>query len=920
MTLPEQRARQNIDRLLEAAGWILQDRDEINLGAGRGVAVREFSLKTGFADYLLFVGRKAIGAVEAKAAGTPLSGVESQSEKYSVGLPDVPPAWRKPLPFLYESTGIETYFTNGLDPDPRSRRIFAFHQPETLLSWVNDSDTLRGRLQKMPPIVITDLWQAQIEAIENLEQSLAQNKPRALIQMATGSGKTFTAVNSIYRLVKFANARRVLFLVDRGNLGRQTLREFQQFVTPDDGRKFTELYNVQHLNSNSLDPHNRVYITTIQRLYSILSGEPEMPEENEEQSLFEIGDVLDKQQPKTVQYNPKIPIEYFDFIITDECHRSIYNLWRQVLEYFDAFLTGLTATPAKQTFGFFNQNLVMEYTRQRAVADGVNVDGRVFRIRTAITEHGSVVEAKEWVDKRDRQTRALRWEQLDDELTYDPRQLDRDVVAESQIRTVIRTFRDKLFTELFPGRAEVPKTLIFAKDDSHAEDIVRIVREEFGKGNDFCQKITYKVSGKKPEELIRDFRIDYFPRIAVTVDMIATGTDIKPLEVLLFMRTVKSRVLFEQMLGRGTRVISPSDLKAVTSDAEAKTGFIIVDAVGVVEQPKFDTQSLERQPSVPFTKLLQAVSQGARDVDTLETLAGRLAKLNRTLSAEEREQIKAESNGLNLHELANALLDAVDPDKHIEAAQTETSATPTPEQIEQTAEKLIDKAVLPFDNPKLRKLLDELQKRSEQTIDKVSQDQVLEAGFSITDTERARSMVNSFRQYIEEHKDEIAALQILLNQPYGQRRVTYRQVKELADQLKQPPNNWTPESLWKAFSQVEKGKVRSTSAKRALTDLVALVRHAVQPDEEELVPYPEQVQVRYREWLAAQEAAGRSFSAEQRWWLDRVAEHVGVNLTISPDDFDYGEFFNKGGRIAATRNFDSNLVTLLEELNTALVA
>jgi len=379
------------------------------------------------------------------------------------------------------------------------------------------------------------------------------------------------AVNLCYRLIKFANAKRILFLVDRNNLGRQTKREFQQFITPDDRRKFTELYNIQHLNSNVIDPVSRVCITTIQRLYSMLKGETEFDETLEEQSIFEMYSY--ELQPKEISYNPNIPIETFDFIITDECHRSIYNLWRQVLEYFDAFIIGLTATPSKQTIGFFNQNLVSEYNYERAVADGVNVPYEVYRIKTEITEKGSKVEAGYFIDKRDKLTRKVLWEQLDDDIEYSPNQLDRDVVAPNQIRTIIRTFKEKLFTEILPGRKEVPKTLIFAKDDSHAEDIVHIVREEFGRGNDFCKKITYRTTGERPEDLIQSFRNSYNPRIAVTVDMISTGTDIKPIECIIFMRDVKSRIYFEQMKGRGTRTLSSTELNAVTPDAKHKTNF-----------------------------------------------------------------------------------------------------------------------------------------------------------------------------------------------------------------------------------------------------------------------------------------------------------------------------------------------------------
>ncbi len=489
------------------------------------------------------------------------------------------------LPFQYESTGIETLFRDNRDPCSRSRRVFTFHRPETLADWVSEDSgrgdpagrpyevapTFRGRLGHLPPLNTAGLWKAQIEAIQNLETSLAADRPRALIQMATGSGKTFTAVSFIYRLIKFGRARRVLFLVDRANLARQTRREFEAYTTPDDGRKFTELYNVQQLQSNSVDPVNRVVITTIQRLYSMLCGEESFDEGNEEGSLFELGGALEDQPPKEVRYNPRLPIEFFDVIVTDECHRSIYNLWRQVLEYFDAHLIGLTATPSKQTFGFFNQNLVMEYPRTRAVADGVNVDGEVYRIRTRITEQGSQVETGFWVGKRDKLTRRERWEQLEEDLAYDPEALDRQVVSDGQIRTIARTFRDRLFTEMFPGRTEVPKTLVFAKDDSHAEDIVRIFREEFGKGDQFCQKITYRTTGVPPETLIANFRNSYHPRIAVSVDMIATGTDIRPLEILLFMRAVKSRVLFEQMLGRGTRIISDVDLRSVNPGEVART-------------------------------------------------------------------------------------------------------------------------------------------------------------------------------------------------------------------------------------------------------------------------------------------------------------------------------------------------------------
>jgi type I restriction enzyme R subunit len=605
---PEERARQQIDLLLQQSGWIVQDRSGINLAAGPGVAVREVRLETGEADYLLFADGKAIATIEAKPEGYTLTGVEEQSGKYGKGLLDIYPKWVEPLPFAYESTGSETRFTNRLDPNPTSRGVFAFHRPETLIEWATHPKQLNQRLREMPSLITGHLWPAQIEAIQNLDKSLAENRPRALIQMATGSGKTFTAVNFVYRLIKHAGARRVLFLVDRGNLGDQTLKEFQQFVTPDDGRKFTELYNIQHLQSAQVDIVSRVTISTIQRLYSMLQGK-ELDPELDEVSGEGIASIF--KDPLPVTYDPKVPIETFDFIVTDECHRSIYNLWRQVLEYFDAYLVGLTATPNKQTFGFFHQNLVQEYGHERAVADGVNVNYDVYQIRTEVTQSGSQADKGFYIDKRNRQTRKVRWMQLDEDLSYDPSELDRAVVATDQIRTVIQTFRDRLFTEIFPGRNTVPKTLIFAKDDSHAEDIVKIVREEFGKGNDFCQKITYRTTGAKPQDLIQRFRNSYDPRIAVTVDMIATGTDIKPLEIVMFMRSVKSRGFFEQMKGRGVRVISDTEFQQVTPDAKTKTHFVVVDAVGVCERDKSDSRPLEQKKSVPLDKLLDRGSPSA---------------------------------------------------------------------------------------------------------------------------------------------------------------------------------------------------------------------------------------------------------------------------------------------------------------------
>ncbi len=933
---PEGQARVNIDRMLEQAGWVVQYRDAVNLYSGVGVAVREFGLKPGHgtADYLLFVNRQAVGVVEAKPEGFALTGVEVQSGKYSTGLPDNLPAYRQPLPFLYESTGVETRFTNLLDPQPRSRPVFAFHAPRTLAEWLgalirswdvgqpqiagvqtgySPSYNLRRSLTTMPPLAAAALWPVQERAIRNLEESLAAGRPRSLVQMATGSGKTFMACNLAYRLIKYAGARRVLFLVDRSNLGRQTLREFQGFTAPDEGRKFTELYNVQLLQSGRIDPVSRVCIATIQRVYSMLKGEDLAPE-LEELSGFDFAS--SKPAPAPVEYNPDIPIEEFDFIITDECHRSIYNLWRQVLEYFDGFLIGLTATPSRQTFGFFQQNLVMEYNHAQAVADGVNVDFDTYRIRTEITEQGSTVEAGYFVDRRDRQTRQKRWEQLDEDLTYTPNQLDRDVVAQDQIRTVIRTFRDRLFTEIFPGRQDVPKTIIFAKDDSHADDIVRTVREEFNKSNDFCRKITYKTTGASPETLLTSFRNSYHPRIVVTVDMIATGTDIKPVEVVFFMRNVQSRSFFEQMKGRGVRTISATDFNAVTPDAANKDRFVIVDAVGVTENELSDSYTLERQPTVSFDRVLDLVGMGDREPDLLSSLASRLARLDRHLSPQDRQAIEAAAQGVPLHDLISNLVNATGPDAALEAAQQATGQNEPPEAaIAEAQRQLLEDAAKPFAaNPELRQLLVDFHRSYEQTIDAVSADRLIEAGFSDA---QAGALVQSFQEFLRDNRDEITALQVLYQRPYRQ-RLTFPDIKALADALQLPPRSWTTDRLWEAYRQLDKSRVRG-SGQRVLSDIVSLVRYAIE-EEEELAPFADRVEERFRGWLAMQETAGRAFTGEQRQWLEAIKDHIAGSVSIDLDAFQYAPFNQQGGLARAYDLFGAGLQPLLEELNLELVA
>ncbi|RAK68087.1 DEAD/DEAH box helicase family protein [Hymenobacter edaphi] len=928
MLTPEQHARQLIDAQLQQAGWLVQDYKQVNLGAGPGIAVREYPTASGPADYALFVDRKMVGIVEAKREGTALTEVAEQTARYLTSATKHVQRIAEQLPFGYEANGHEIRFCDWRDPEPRSRPVFGFHRLDTLRTWMRQTATLRARLRELPVVQPEGLRDCQVEAIRNLDVSLKDDRPRALIQMATGSGKTFTAVSFVYRLIKHAGARRVLFLVDRGNLGRQTLQEFQQYTAPDDGRKFTELYNVQHLTSNQLDSVSKVTITTIQRLYSMLRGEAEYDAGNEERSGFELESAA-PQRPKEVAYNPAVPPEAFDFVVIDECHRSIYNVWQQVLEYFDAHLIGLTATPAKQTFGFFNQNLVMEYSHERAVVDGVNVGSDIYHIETEITRQGSRVEKGAAVKMMERQTRRRRWEILDDELVYGASQLDRSVMSTNQIRTVLEEWKARLFTEMFPGRSIVPKTLIFAKNDTHAGEIVDLVREVFGKSNEFCKKITYSAD-EKSDELIKRFRNDFNPRVAVTVDMIATGTDIRPLECLLFLRDVRSRVYFDQMRGRGTRVISPTDLLQVTSDAPAKTRFVIVDAVGVTDSVKQETETQERTGALGFERLMHAVAMGNHDPAQLHSLAKRLARLDRQLTPDDRATIEAQTGGLSVQQLAGRLYDAVDPVQQELAAATVArqeghGGEPTDAHWEEATRQLTETAVHLFDDPALRDLLTKVHAQKDLVIDLVSQDVVLRSGFGERTTPEsaaaalAQQRVTQFQDFIERHKNEITALQLLHNQPYRRRQLTKTQVRQLADALRLENPQLTPEHLWDAYEQLERARVRGAGPRKLLTNLISLVRFALRQTDT-LEAYPLTVDQRFQQWLGQQQQAGRLFSEEQQQWLTWMKNKVATDLSVEAEDFTLPPFADQGGYARAKAVFGDELPQVVEELNDVLAA
>ncbi len=933
---PEQIARDRIDNMLREAEWTLQSKGQVDLSASLGVAVREYQTDVGPADYVLFVNRKPIGIIEAKREeeGHHLTAIEDQSKGYAHAK--LKYLKNDPLPFVYESTGLITRFTDFRDPKPRGRNVFNFLKPSTFSEWLKKEKSLRGRLQDLPPLNPAGLRGAQIKAIENLERSFRNNRSRALIQMATGAGKTFTAATFIYRLLRFSDAKRILFLVDTKNLGEQAEQEFMNFMPTDDNRKFTELYTVQRLSSNYIAKDSHVCISTIQRLYSILKGE-ELDESAELSNPNEsswMQNQLNKKQAVPVTYSARIPVEQFDFIVVDECHRSIYNLWKQVLDYFDAFIIGLTATPDKRTFGFFNENVVSEYPYEESVTDGVNVPYDVYTIETEISKKGSVVKAGWYVDRRDKLTRKNRWQQEDEDTEYTRSDLDNKVVNPSQIRNVIREFRRALQVEIFPNRVdengayEVPKTLIFAKTDSHADDIIKIVREEFDEGNDFCKKVTYKIE-EDPKSVLNRFRNAYYPRIAVTVDMIATGTDVKPLEVLLFMRDVKSTNYFEQMKGRGTRTIDSDKLMQVTRTATSKTHFVIVDAVGTTQSKKTDSRPLERQPTVALKDLLGAVTMGVEDEDLFLSLANRLIRLEKQITDKEKVKLLEYSGGKNLKQITKELLMAFDPDEIDAIAQVKIESTPvqdrTPAQFEQAGkeaqQELIRQAAATFNGP-LNTYIENVRKEHEQIIDHINIDRVTKTEWDSFTIEKANETIKDFSEYLEMNKDEIRALRIFYNQPYNRRSVTFVMIKEVMEKIRLEKPLLAPDYVWNAYATIARAKTGSAPLCPIdeLTALVSLIRLACGIDAE-LKPFDKTINENFQNWIFRQNAGQHNrFSQEQMDWLRMIKDHVVSSYHIEMNDLDYTPFDAQGGRGRMFQLFGNEMNRLIEELNEVLAA
>jgi type I restriction enzyme, R subunit len=532
------------------------------------------------------------------------------------------------------------------------------------------------------------------------------------------------------------------------------------------------------------------------------------------------------------------------------------------------------------------------------------------------------------VDKRERLTRKQVWESVDEDIEYTGKQLDKDIVNPSQIRTIIQEFK-KTLPQMFPdrfdteGSFEVPKTLIFAKTDSHAEDIIKIVRDEFGEGNQFCKKITYR-SEEDPKSVLQQFRMGVYPRIAVTVDMIATGTDIKPLEILVFMRDVKSRSYYEQMKGRGTRTVSLQDMQRVNITAKLnKDHFVIVDAIGVEQSQKTDSRPLERAPGLSLKDVMSniVIGQNTSD-DMLTTLANRLIRLDRQINEKEKAAFATKTDGVSINHLVKKLLNAHNPDT-LEQLETKIRAENPNEgplsinaKIDAEKQLLIDDAIKVFHNPDVRQYILDVRKKYDQIIDVVNIDSILHSGW-VTDTEAvATATIQDFSTWLDSHKDEITALQIFYSQPYRRRELTYKMIKTVFDTLKLERPTLAPLSVWRAYEQL--GLTKETP-KSELIALVSLLRKISGLDAD-LTAFDKTVDKKFQTWVFNKQSGATKFNDAQMNWLRMIKEYVVTSFHIEKDDFDLNPFDAEGGLGRMWQLFGADTDGLIDELNEALAA
>ena len=853
---PEEKARIKIDQWFADAGWEVINRDEYE-PTSTAVAIREGLLKDNLeADYFLFINGKAVGVLEAKREETDAFSpiVCEQAALYAKSVPNIYQTYQKPLPFIFTSNGKELYFCDFREQDHYFKQILTIPTPHELVKKLGINDYFAG----LPTLRKKGLRDCQYEAITELEKSFRSGQKRALMVLATGAGKTYTACLAAYRMLSYTPTRRVLFLVDRNNLGKQAEGEFGTFRLTENGEAFNTIFTVNRLRSSSIPSDSNAVISTIQRLFSFLKGETikDNDEDDENEPAEEV----------ILPPNPDLPHDYFDMIIIDECHRSIYKNWRKVLEYFDtARLVGLTATPIPETMAFFNNNRIVNYTLEKSIVDGVNVDCRVYRIKTQVTETGGAILEGEKFKEETRYTGEVKTVSSKETKTYTNKELNRSIINPAQIKLILTTYRDVVYTELFndpqrePNMDYLPKTLIFALNEAHATNIVQIAKEVFGRTDDrFVQKITY--SAGDSNELIRQFRNDKDFRIAVTCTLVATGTDVKPLEVVMFMRDVESLPLYIQMKGRGVRTIGDEQLRNVTPNAFSKDCFYLVDAVGVTEHEKTIPTATDESTTKNITlkELLERISHGYFPDEYLKRLAATLARIYNKADDSQRKEFARLSHD-DMKELSARIYDALEkgtlpPFVSTEKPNLERKGLVSPLANHADARRYLLVLAAGFVNTLMP-----------------GEDTLISKGFSI---EEAKCTTEAFEEFCRENADEIEALRIIYNNE-GE-PITYSMLKELEHKLKMVNNHFAPKQIWNSYAILSPSKVKRSTTKEesdALTNIIQLVRFAFRQIDrlESVVTTSKQY---FNLWLGQNQ---REITDKQREVISRIVDYIASN-------------------------------------------
>lgn len=853
---PEEKARVKIDQMFEDAGWKVVDRDFYSPTI-TAAAIREGLLEGNHeADYFLFINGKAVGVLEAKREEVDVSSnkVCEQAIRYTRYVQSCYQAYERPLPFIYLSNGITTLFRDCRDEDSDYNGMNRIHTPKELVKMLGIKDPYAG----LPTLQKKGLRDCQFEAITELENSFRSGQNRALIVLATGAGKTYTACLAAYRFLAYTSMKRILFLVDRNNLGKQAEGEFGMFRLTENGDPFNTIYMVNRLKSNKVPSDSNVVISTIQRLFSLLTGQ-EIDDNDDDDEVTDIGEV---QLPGNLQ----LPQNFFDLIIIDECHRSIYGNWRKVLEYFNtAKMIGLTATPVPETMAFFNNNRVVNYTLERSIVDGVNVDGRIFRIKTEATENGGAILKGQKLKRVTRYTGEVEDVKNEETRNYTRAELNRSIINPAQIKLVLETYRDAVYTEMFtdPQREPImdylPKTLIFALNENHATNIVRIAKEVFGRTDDnFVQKITY--SSGDSNELIRKFRNDKEFRIAVTCTLVATGTDVKPLEVLIFMRDVASEPLYIQMKGRGVRTIGDDQLRNVTPNAFSKDCFFLVDAVGVTESHKTVPGGGEgpQGPTITLRRLLELLTHGNVADEYLLTLAAKLPRIDRKCNDSQRQHFQ-ELAQASMREISSSIYEAF-----------EKGILPPYEDINEPNNERKGLVAPLTHHPEARHYLLILAAGFLETL-QPGEDTLISKGFS---QEEATEVTSAFEKYCDEHQDDIEALRMIYNND-GE-PLTYYILKDLENKLKMANNKFQTSRIWNSYAIVNPQSVKKHTTKEekeALTNIIQLVRFANHQIEklESLYPLAQQ---RFNLWYGQMQ---RTVTESQIAIIRQIVDYIASN-------------------------------------------